>query len=362
MLFYVYLFAMRQTHSRQSAWFRSFVMWFVFEVAVSSTGLVVLTHLMIPLFVLADVSKVKAKILKDLTKFREKYLKGGRRIKPVARPREEFNAAKYLFPSWRLASLFPGLPESPLILEYRTIWPKKSFQKQTAAVSREYDQDIVMGALSQIVVFFLSSFLRFHTLVQDIIVQTVCNSGLGMMCLWMIRLFAINPFLGLAPVVVVAICLHFLLRACTPAKNSRERTTVGAVYPIEEDEDDEKEDEQEEGEREMVQEVGELIPPPLENSAPVIEEPPLSEDESKSQGEQRVTVVPLGRDSVSSSDSSSTSTSSSEKLLSVELFRSFFASSSSESGSDLKVNIHSNNSSSSSVVPGVIWLDEEEEV
>jgi hypothetical protein len=40
LLFYVYLFALRQTHSRQSAWFQSFVMWLVFEVTVSSTGLV----------------------------------------------------------------------------------------------------------------------------------------------------------------------------------------------------------------------------------------------------------------------------------------------------------------------------------
>jgi hypothetical protein len=73
LLFYVFLFAMRQTHSRQSAWFQSFVMWLVFEVAVSSTGLVLLTHLFIPLYVLADVSKLKEKVLGVLMAFREKY-------------------------------------------------------------------------------------------------------------------------------------------------------------------------------------------------------------------------------------------------------------------------------------------------
>jgi hypothetical protein len=290
--------------------------------------------------------------LKDLTKFRENYLKGCRGIKPVASPREEFNAAKYLFPSWRLASLFPELPESALILEYRTIWPKKSFQTQTAAVSREYDQDIALGAMTQIIIFFLSSLLRFHTLVQDIIVQTVCNSGLGVVCLWMIRLYRINPFLGMVPVVGVAICLHFLLRASTPAKHLRERTaaagaTVGAVHPIEEE--DEKEEQNEE-EDEKEKEAGE----------PKI--PLLFEEDSA--GEQRVTVEdevvpPLGQDSVSSSDSSS-----SENLLSVELFRSLFAASSSsgESGSGLKVEINSDNSTSSFVFPGVIWLDNDEEV
>jgi hypothetical protein len=40
---------------------------------VSSTGLVLLTHLFIPLYVLADVSKLKEKVLGVLMAFREKY-------------------------------------------------------------------------------------------------------------------------------------------------------------------------------------------------------------------------------------------------------------------------------------------------
>ena len=40
MLLYVYLFAMTQTQSRQAAWFQSFVIWIVFEILISSTGLV----------------------------------------------------------------------------------------------------------------------------------------------------------------------------------------------------------------------------------------------------------------------------------------------------------------------------------
>jgi hypothetical protein len=46
MLLYVYLFAMTQSPSRQSAWFQSFVMWLVFEIFVSSTGLVIFFHLL----------------------------------------------------------------------------------------------------------------------------------------------------------------------------------------------------------------------------------------------------------------------------------------------------------------------------
>ena len=55
LLLYVYLFAMTQTQSRQSAWFRSFIMWFLFDVFVSSTGVVLVTHLLIPLYVMSDI-------------------------------------------------------------------------------------------------------------------------------------------------------------------------------------------------------------------------------------------------------------------------------------------------------------------
>jgi hypothetical protein len=105
MLFYVYLFAMTQTQSRQSAWFQSFVMWFLFDVFVSSTGVVLVTHLLlIPLYVMSDTSirTIKKKVLGDIKAFREKQSKSDpNRAAPVKD--EEFNAAKYLFPSWRVA-------------------------------------------------------------------------------------------------------------------------------------------------------------------------------------------------------------------------------------------------------------------
>ncbi len=43
-----------QTQSRQSAWLISFLTWFLFEVLVSSTGLVFVSHLLIPLYVIAN--------------------------------------------------------------------------------------------------------------------------------------------------------------------------------------------------------------------------------------------------------------------------------------------------------------------
>jgi hypothetical protein len=121
MLLYVYLFAMTQTQSRQSAWFQSFVMWIIFEIFVSSTGLVVFFHLLVPLYVFTEVSKIKEKVLLDLILFREKYLrrfttKESGADEDLTPEVSEFNAAKYLFASW----------------------PKKKFGDEVAEVSQSW--------------------------------------------------------------------------------------------------------------------------------------------------------------------------------------------------------------------------------
>jgi hypothetical protein len=255
MLFYVFLFAMRQTQSRQSAWFQSFVMWLLFEMVVSSTSLVVLTHLLIPLYVLADVSKLKEKVLGDLMAFREKYLEResaaprdleegagvGCRFgaavcvavtKGVGEKKTEgqasFNAAKYLFVSWRVAWLCRELPESRLILEFNTPWPKKRFGLKKAEVAGEYEQDVVASASSQIAIFFLASLFRCHVLVQDMIVQTLCNSGLGLLAVGMIGLFAIDPVLPVAVVLGLLALVGCLLRIAS-VKHSRLRERLASV-------------------------------------------------------------------------------------------------------------------------------------
>jgi hypothetical protein len=220
MLFYVYLFAINQTHSRQSAWFQSFVFWLIFEVFVSSTGLVLFVHLLIPLLVLTDISRVKEKVLSDLISYRQSYLSdqrsssggGGGNEKCEESQQRSFNSAKYLFPSWRVASLCPELPESGFILKFSTPWPKKKFGNAQGEVANEYDQAVILTALSRVLIFFLTPFLHFHVLLQDIIVQTFCTSGFGYLVVWSVQLSAIHPLLPVVPVLVVVLCLCLLLR------------------------------------------------------------------------------------------------------------------------------------------------------
>jgi hypothetical protein len=227
MLFYVYLFAMTQTQSRQAAWFQSFVIWLIFEIFVSSTGLVLFFHLLIPLYVFTEVSKIKEKVIKDLTSFRRKIF-GSRHASQEIAPtplsnREEattpqaptpsFNAAKHLFTSWRVASLFPELPESGLILQFSTPWPKKRYGDEELEVAREYDQAVILTAISRVLVYFLTALLGFHSLVQDTIVQMASDSGFAYLCLLLIRLYNFNLYLLIAVVVMFFLSLHLIMRA-----------------------------------------------------------------------------------------------------------------------------------------------------
>jgi hypothetical protein len=228
MLFYVFLFAMTQTHSRQSAWFQSFVMWFVFDVFVSSTGVVLVTHLLIPLYVMSDIRTIKRKVLGDIKAFREKqsqsqnqnqnqFKRNQSQNESAAAAHsqqvEDFNSARYLFTSWRVASLFPELPESELILQFRTPWPKKSFKREKKQVTKTYQRrySFLIQAVSRVLIFFISGLIHFPSVVQDLVIQVGANSGLGYVVLLMLRLYLISPLLPLVPITALGIVIHFLI-------------------------------------------------------------------------------------------------------------------------------------------------------
>jgi hypothetical protein len=63
MLFYLFLFSIRQTVTAQNAWFNSFLLWLFFEIALISTGVVLVEHVIIPMWSMRAVSGVKQKIV-----------------------------------------------------------------------------------------------------------------------------------------------------------------------------------------------------------------------------------------------------------------------------------------------------------
>jgi hypothetical protein len=217
MLFYVYLFAMNQTQSRQQAWFISFVMWLGFEICFSSTAFVLILHLLLPLYVWSDVAKVKDRVIKDLMKFGEKYLKRDGHgveddIETGTGTGKDFNAARYLFPSWRVALLFPEVPESQFVLRFSTPWPKKRFGKEQGSVAKEYEDDVLLSAASRILLYFLTSLLHYSSLVQDIIIQTVCNGVLGYLLVLLIQLWTARPWMAAVAVLGLFLCVYWLGR------------------------------------------------------------------------------------------------------------------------------------------------------
>jgi hypothetical protein len=229
MLFYVYLFSLSQTRSRQSAWLQSFVMWLVFDMFVAGTGVVLVTHLLIPLYVMSDIRSIKKKVMSDIISFqkrmkqrREENLEKGNGhgvdVDPSetkARDGGDFNSAKYLFTSWRVASLFRGLPESSLILEFSTPWPKKSFKREKKKVTRTYERrySFIMQAISRVLIFFVTSLIHLPVMIQDLLIHFFSNSGLGYLVLLMLRLARISPFLPLVPLLVMGMIVHFLVKS-----------------------------------------------------------------------------------------------------------------------------------------------------
>jgi hypothetical protein len=243
MLFYVYLFALNQTHSRQAAWFQSFLLWVVFEIIVSSTGLVVLVHLLIPLYVLNDVCKLKEKVLGSVISFRERFSSATQLNSP---PDTEFNAAKYLFTSWRVASLLHEksrtngeardtdsiLPETALILHFSTPWPSKRLGGRDGEVAQEYEEDIVLAAVARIATYFLGSLLSFHILVQEIVVQMLWTSGIGYLVVWLIQLWRVHPLLPLVPVLIISMVIFAFLRLLWQRDERVQRLEM--IHPIKE--------------------------------------------------------------------------------------------------------------------------------
>jgi hypothetical protein len=62
------------------------------------------------------------------------------------------------------------------------------------------------------VLYFVTSLLHSSTLLQDILIQTVCNGGLGYLGVLLIQLWMVNPWLSVVTVLVGLLCLHFVFK------------------------------------------------------------------------------------------------------------------------------------------------------
>jgi hypothetical protein len=245
MLLYVYLFAMRQTQSRQLARVQSFVTWLIFDLFIAGTGVVLVTHLLIPLYVMSDIRTIKKKVTGDIIAFqnqlkqrpqspllplprvREELVsvdeRRDKRVQGCSNPNgnvnsglenEEFNSAKYLFTSWRVAWLCQEIPESQLILQFSTPWPKQSLKSEKKKVTKTYERrySFIGQALSRVLIFFLTSLIHLPLMLQDLLIHLLSNSGLGYLMLLILRLARIHPFLPVLALLMLGVVIHFLVK------------------------------------------------------------------------------------------------------------------------------------------------------
>jgi hypothetical protein len=215
-LFYIILFSLRQTEARQHAWFQSFLIWITFDIVVASTLVVIVIHIWVPMIALKDVLRLKRKLLTDLMLFKRGHSGRGGAISSSSSQlhhdqQVKFNAAKYLFVSTAIASQHRSLSLSPLIMQFSTPWPKRSYKIGAKDVRKGYQNgfSFVWQAGTRILIYLLRSLIVLPESIQDSILHVISTSGLGYSMLLFVRLYRLSPLLSLAPVAFLAILLHF---------------------------------------------------------------------------------------------------------------------------------------------------------
>jgi hypothetical protein len=247
MLFYVFLFAVSQDSHRQIAWGRSLGIYLLLDIVLISTVMVIFMHVLLPSLIMRDVGKIKKKMIESIERFyesigkekkeedgnrkserksteddddnednnekdqlhRKKQMKPLNKEKIVKSGQEDkimpaFNAAKYLFLSYRLASIYPDLKASQIILSYSSPWPKQDYQHITN-VKSDYSgrYSAITRSISIIVIFFLTNLLATPIAIHDMIFQIATTAMMGYTLFVHLQLYYIYPVLVMIPTVFI---------------------------------------------------------------------------------------------------------------------------------------------------------------
>jgi hypothetical protein len=214
MLFYILLFAVSQTEHRQGAWALSFAMWLVVEILFVSSATVLVTHVFVPSLIMRDVNKIKLKLADSIRAFNSNIRKRRGPHGEDQEGPEHFNAASYLFVSTRLAQQWSELREAQIIAQFRTPWPKQSYQRETD-VSQSYSKKYtaLYRSASIVAIFFLTNLLQIPPALQDMVVQMCSTAVIGYTTLLHIQLYDVYPALVVLPTVLACLVVHFAVQS-----------------------------------------------------------------------------------------------------------------------------------------------------
>ena len=127
-----------------------------------STLVVLVVHYCIPCFVvLGDVGHIGRKLQESVSDYHRRLLdRGGLKDKEDDEA-GQFNSADFLFVSTRVARLYPDLTVAKVIGHFRTVWPRRSYQRVSDAAQTYQNNgfSFFVGSLGTILLFTLQSFV-----------------------------------------------------------------------------------------------------------------------------------------------------------------------------------------------------------
>jgi hypothetical protein len=217
MLYYIFLFGVSRDTHHQAAWAKSFAMWLLMEIVLVSSAVVLVMHVLIPSLLMKDVRQIRMKLIDTIVKYNRKLHEAETTLlsNQELQPKISFNAAKYLFVSYRLACLYPELRVSKVIAAYETIWPRQSYLHAAANVTRSYSKGLsgIKQAVIVLLVYAISSFVVIPVHLQDMAMQIISTVVLGYSVLIHLQLYQIYPVLVAVPTLIGAAVLHFIVKS-----------------------------------------------------------------------------------------------------------------------------------------------------
>eukprot|EP01038_Epipyxis_sp_PR26KG_P012970 gene12970-17391_t len=213
MVFYIFLFAILQDKNHQNAWFKSFLMWIVGEVFWSSSQAVIISNVLIPSLISNDMTILRQKLIQSLHEQQQKVLRNLTEENYVT---DKFNAAKFLYISYRVAKHFPDFIESKIIHTFSTVLPKISYTTSddstiTDELTDGYDE--LKNSLFSIAFILIMALITLPIGLQDAVLDVISTISSGFVILMHLQLFALIPILVTLPAITVIIILHFYFRA-----------------------------------------------------------------------------------------------------------------------------------------------------
>lgn len=249
-LAYILQFAATQSAPRQTAWFKSFVLYLALEIAGISTNHVLITHFSLPCLAFVRTQRMKEILCKRIQKHGidvEKSL-----LAPLAPPPAgssaagaaaglraaqehegssstmTFNAARYLYASYRLSCCFPVSRESQIVRLCSTQVPRQAHFLETEVkaapvevVADKAMQDHTWKNIKFLLASAFSSLYRnllvpvlwaalwLPLSVQDSLLEWITVVLFGYILLLHIRLYEIYPLVAFLPAFVFMVLGHF---------------------------------------------------------------------------------------------------------------------------------------------------------